>query len=162
MKKVLCWLPTVLLMIIIFFLSQANGIESSEMSHGVGDYIVDKLDGVLSFFLTEKDSFFNIKNLDKPIRKAAHISEYCMLSISLGYSLYISFELRGKVLFFWMEILTLIYACTDEFHQLFVMGRQGKIFDVLIDGIGGLFGVFIIYLILKNKKSRRQVYFNKK
>ena len=32
--------------------------------------------------------------------------------------------------------MTVCYAATDEFHQLFVPGRAGMVTDVLIDSIG--------------------------
>ncbi|MBQ3466792.1 MAG: VanZ family protein, partial [Oscillospiraceae bacterium] len=34
-----------------------------------------------------------------------------------------------------------LYACSDEFHQLFVPGRAGMFSDVLIDTVGVLFGL---------------------
>lgn len=40
-----------------------------------------------------------------------------------------------------------IYAATDEIHQLFVSGRSGRITDVLIDGCGAVAGTLIILLI---------------
>lgn len=30
----------------------------------------------------------------------------------------------------------MLYACTDEYHQLFVPGRSGQLRDVMIDAVG--------------------------
>lgn len=47
-----------------------------------------------------------------------------------------------------------LYACTDEFHQLFVPGRTGQIFDVLVDTLGATFGCLLVLGILKIKQTR--------
>ena|SRR3989344_2886376 len=42
----------------------------------------------------------------------------------------------------WFSLLTLsIYALSDEFHQIFVPGREFEIFDWFFDFIGGTAGV---------------------
>ena len=45
------------------------------------------------------------------------------------------------------SLFCFIYACTDEFHQLFVMGRSCEIRDVLIDTLGSFVGILIYYKI---------------
>ena len=47
-------------------------------------------------------------------------------------------------------IMTVVYAMTDEVHQLFVQGRAGRISDVLIDSIG----VTIITVLLWKKRQK--------
>ena len=34
--------------------------------------------------------------------------------------------------------MTVFYACSDEFHQLFIPGRAGLVSDVLVDSIGAM------------------------
>lgn len=46
-------------------------------------------------------------------------------------------------------LLSFLYACTDEIHQIFVPGRSAQFRDVLIDTLGASFGTLIAYLILK-------------
>lgn len=46
-------------------------------------------------------------------------------------------------------IISALYAASDEFHQLFVPGRAGRVSDVLIDSLGALLGV--LFFILLNK-----------
>ena len=43
----------------------------------------------------------------------------------------------------------IIYAITDEIHQLFIVGRSGSIIDVLIDSIGIFTGISIFLFINK-------------
>ena len=51
----------------------------------------------------------------------------------------------------------ILYAASDEFHQLFVPGRSGQITDVLIDSGGLLAGILLVVLIKSFyiKQSRR-------
>ena len=44
--------------------------------------------------------------------------------------------------------MTFLYACTDEFHQLFVPGRAGRFTDVLIDTTGGIIMLLFIALVI--------------
>ncbi len=46
-------------------------------------------------------------------------------------------------------LLSFLYACTDELHQVFVPGRSAQFRDVLIDTLGASFGAIITYLIVK-------------
>ena len=50
---------------------------------------------------------------------------------------------------------TAVYAATDEFHQLFVAGRSGRISDVCIDSAGALAGVVVFVLLAKFVKYVR-------
>ena len=42
-------------------------------------------------------------------------------------------------------IFSITYAFTDEYHQLFVFGREGSLNDVFIDSLGIFFAAFLIY-----------------
>ena len=44
-------------------------------------------------------------------------------------------------------VLSVIYAVTDEIHQIFVPGREGKISDVVIDSSGSFFGIGLFVLL---------------
>ena len=52
-------------------------------------------------------------------------------------------------------IFTFLYACSDEFHQLFIAGRAGQFKDVCIDSTGALIMLLIIYFINKRKDKKR-------
>ena len=74
------------------------------------------------------------------VRKAAHISAYFVLGI-LIYSLLKEYRLHIKHLIIASIALAMLYACTDELHQMFVPGRSGEVRDVLIDTAGAAAGV---------------------
>jgi len=44
-------------------------------------------------------------------------------------------------------IICVLYAISDEIHQLFVLGRSGEVGDVLSDGRGSLLGIFIVLIL---------------
>lgn len=70
-----------------------------------------------------------------PVRKGAHVTEYLCLYFAVLFALH-RWDLRGKRLFWTAFAMTVAYACTDEFHQLFVPGRSGQFTDVLVDSSG--------------------------
>jgi len=57
-----------------------------------------------------------------------------------------------KEIFLTTFILSILYASSDEFHQSFMVGRQGSLWDVLIDAIGIILGM---YLFARWKLSRK-------
>ena len=94
----------------------------------------------------EKELLNKAELIDYPVRKCAHMSEYAILTL-LGF-LTFSF-LYGRRRFLIPIGVTFLYACTDEFHQLFVPGRAGKFTDVLIDTTGGIIMLLFIALVTR-------------
>jgi VanZ family protein len=67
-------------------------------------------------------------------RKIVHMAEYALLCFLWWRALRTAApQARAVALAF---VLTVAYACTDEFHQRFVDGRHGTPVDVLIDSAG--------------------------
>ena len=73
-----------------------------------------------------------------PVRKLAHMTEYCLLAICVSLPLYV-YGLRGFALTFLAGILCVAFAASDEFHQTMVANRGPSVKDVGIDSIGVLF-----------------------
>jgi len=69
---------------------------------------------------------------DLVLRKLAHAAEFAMLGALLLRAL--GAERPALA-------LGIAYAASDEVHQLFVAGRRGSAFDVLIDAVGVSLGV---------------------
>lgn len=73
-------------------------------------------------------------------RKGAHLAEYFVLTILVIRILNFC-KVKSKD-FYWAAItLPLAYAFSDEIHQLFVFGREGKFLDVGIDFVGIALGL---------------------
>jgi VanZ family protein len=73
-------------------------------------------------------------------RKLGHITGYALLTLAWWWTL--QSVVRRPVL--WAVLISLAYACTDEFHQTFVRGREGTPRDVLIDAVGMAIAVGLI------------------
>lgn len=134
-------LLTLCVMLAIFCFSAQNADESQRLSDG---FLASLLGRVLELILPRLTE----KGMDFDIRKYAHMSEFFVLGVSCF--LYVSElrrwspDLRAAMLAFGFSLL---YAGTDELHQLFVPGRACRITDVLVDGIGILAGVTLARLI---------------
>ncbi len=86
------------------------------------------------------------------LRKMAHITEYFILTFLLYRALRNSFNLTGFYLPVFLASLSLLYAVTDEFHQVFVAGRHGCARDVLIDSIG-ILGFYLVSRIVRRREA---------
>ena len=98
-------------------------------------------------------SMNRLKQEEHILRKVAHASVYFVLFILVINFL---FQINKDYMLFYNYIgilVCFVYACTDEFHQLFVDGRSGEFKDVLIDTSGALlcclFFNLIYYLVRK-------------
>ena len=150
MKKNKYLILTILWMIFIFVMSQTPGNDSSKQSNFIVDIIIHILPitrDTLSFIV--RKCAHTIEAVQFPIRKAAHMTEYAILA----FLLYKTFIHKQNPLIK-SFIFTALYACSDEFHQLFISGRAGQIRDVCIDSTGALIMLLIIYFILKRKDKK--------
>ena len=94
------------------------------------------------------------------VRKCAHFTEYTVLGFSLGFTVEdligVSESGTGKVKSLFLAwVIGTLYACTDEFHQIYVPGRSGELRDVGIDCCGVLTGV-LLYTAYRHLKHRQQ------
>ncbi len=106
----------------------------------------------LIFYLSSTPNLKTNLEYDFILRKIAHIIEYFILTFFLHRAFKDSFDRDGFYLFLYPTILSVCYAASDEFHQLFVPGRGGSIRDVLIDAIG-IFGFYIVLKIFAVKQK---------
>lgn len=90
-------------------------------------------------------------------RKGAHVTEYAVFAVLLWWALRHS---RWGGAGGWSKkcargawVIATLFAATDEFHQLFVPGREGSIWDVLIDSCGAATGLFLLWLIGRWRKK---------
>lgn len=135
---VLCivsWALAAACMAVIFSFSQQSGVASQSLS-----------DGVLA-------RIFDVVGLLIPsavIRKLAHAAEFALLATLLFHALYRTCG-RGRPWLSWG--LTVLYAVTDEVHQIFIPGRACRFFDVCVDAVGALAGIlFCLFVVFLRKK----------
>jgi VanZ family protein len=84
------------------------------------------------------------------MRKTAHAVEFALLSFAVYYALKYD-RLPYRFTKYVTILIVLAVAVSDEFHQLWIMGRSGNPTDVLIDMCGCLIAVFIAAMTDKRK-----------
>ena len=151
MKKQIIILRIILIILLvivfinIFGFSSQDSEESGNLSRTITVSITKNIKEIQELKSDEKNEILD--TIEKVIRKLAHFSEYTLVGILL-MSLISTFNLKQINRFLISLGIGFLYACSDEFHQLFVPGRTAKFTDVLIDTAGVCIGCFIIYLIL--------------
>lgn len=120
-KNYIFWLPTLIWAGIIFAFSNHSVIRTSE------------------FFFA-----------DFILKKTAHFTEYLILFV-LVYRSFKNTIIPGKNKCLYLSlILTVLYAISDEIHQTFVPGREGRPRDVFIDSLGIVTAFYLINNWLAN------------
>ena len=104
--------------------------------------------GIIFYFSHQPDLSVGLSKVwNLVIAKSAHITEYFVLAILFLRALKIN-KFSGNRKIFLVAALAIIYACTDEWHQIYVLGRNASVIDVGIDSVG----VFLAVLWTKYSK----------
>ena len=153
-KIVISWLLVVLWMIGIFILSSMDSELSNAKSKDTINTVVESSVVVTNKDIS-KDNLNSIVNvLNKPLRKCMHSFVFFILVI-LFINAFNNSNIRNHRCYLLSIFLSFIYACFDEFHQLYVVGRTGQFMDIGIDMIGVLIGVLVFYIYGLLVKDRR-------
>jgi len=153
-KKIIAALCLAACMTVIFIFSSQNGEVSGELSGGITYWIAEKTVSGFSDMTPEKQTEI-VESMHLYVRKAAHFSVYALLGVIafINVSLYTS----KKAKCFLISLpFCLLYAASDEFHQLFTAERCGSPVDVMIDFSGSVTGTVAIFIILKLIASRNK------
>lgn len=137
LQKFLAWLALLVWLGVIFYFSHQSGDASMQLS-----------DGFLDSFESLFQNFLDYHTLSYIIRKIAHFTEYFILGL-LIYHLVKQYRVISKTEIIWMILFCVIYAMSDEFHQVFIGGRSPKVFDVIIDSLGSSLSILILQLLQK-------------
>lgn len=120
-------------MLLIFWFSSRNGVQSAAQS---------------SFLATLLARWTDPETATWLVRKTAHFCIYLILGFCVLRAMYF-WHVPRRRLFLAAWILCILYAGSDEFHQLFSAGRSGQFSDVFLDSMGSLMGCTISLLIIK-------------
>ena len=144
-RKVLFIVLVIIWMLIIFYFSHQQGTGSSNTSKKVSIVIVNIIDAKNKITQEQKEQMLNI--LEPILRKLAHYILYIIGGILIINSVnaYIKEDNKNTI---YSAYIGIIYAVSDEIHQLFINGRSGKVADVIIDSIGIFTGI-AIYMLMK-------------
>lgn len=153
-KKRVTFFVLVFWMAVIFFFSAQNGTQSSGISRSVGYGIAENRNRLFQWEMSEEKVAKQVEAMQLVIRKGAHMGEYALLAVCALLHI-CCYEKKPRRFWLWTWGFCIVFAATDEMHQLFVPGREGRVLDVCIDSIGSLMGVLafmLCYTKLWNKK----------
>ena len=145
LKNNIFFILSFIFMGIIFMFSNQPGNTSSNLSNNVEGLFKD-------FYIF--NFLFGIFN----IRKIAHFSLYFCLSYFIFKTVQ-KYKVSKLFTSIYLSVfLTFIYACSDEFHQLFVSGRGASFRDVLIDTFGAIccMSLILVFNFVKNHVKNKQ------
>lgn len=144
-KRILFIIMLLLTFFAIFQFSSQDADESGSLSEAVTSKIVDIISKVKT--LTPKDKLKYVNKLEPIIRKLAHFTMYTLVGIFvMGF--FCTFDIRNIYKVLWSLGIGVTYAATDEIHQYFTPGRGPRLFDVGIDSLGVLTGIFFMILLI--------------
>lgn len=138
--KILSWLAVILWMVLIFCLSAQVAEQSSKLSTGVTEIIIEIIQKVVPKVEIDIHHFGHV------IRKLAHFFSYLVLGV-LVLNAFQCCGINGHRSIVLSAVVCVLYAASDEIHQLYVPGRGGQIRDVIIDSSGACVG-FLLYVMM--------------
>lgn len=124
LRYVYYWLPPLVWMSIIFYMSSQHRITMTN---------------------SETEDFFAFKTL--------HVIEYAFLFFLLYRALTTLAFKKHQLTFIIAFLVASFYSMTDEFHQLFIPSRTGRVRDVFID----MGGMIIMYTIIRTIRVVRKL-----
>ena len=145
-KKVLNLILLVIWLGFIFYMSSKTADASTKDS----DFVINLLNSLGINLSGEFGEFASVI-----VRKCAHLTEY-MIVCMLLYNVLSDYMKVTKKIYIYSVLGVFLYACSDELHQQFVLGRAGRFTDVMIDTSGGIIGALVI--MFYNKMKSKKIY----
>lgn len=165
---ILTGLLVLAMMTVIFCFSAENAEQSTEQSGKVVDIVIDV--AVPDFDrkpVAEQQSI--LSKASHLVRKGGHFTEFSALGFFLMLHVFAagrrdetkapggSGRKSRRFRWLWALIPGVLYAASDEIHQIFSDGRGPSVLDVLLDSSGVIFGILvasaIVQLIRRGRKS---------
>ena len=148
-RMIINWILLIAWMLLIFLMSNQPAHISNQQSNSFIN--------MLAFFGIDLNS--KLGSLASfVVRKTAHFTEYAVLGF-FTYKAVSCDVLDRKKAVLTAQLISTGYASTDEIHQMFVPGREGKVFDVMIDSCGAFCGIMVSCITQKfiEKKKGNQI-----
>lgn len=133
------WMFVFLWMVLIFNLSAQPVEQSNSLSKGMAVKVVDTVNKVTP------GPEWSIDGLNHLVRKNAHFFTYLVLAVLLLIALKKANPKRVLI----AVGICVLYAISDELHQMFVPGRGPQLKDVFIDSAGAVVGAGVYQIANK-------------
>lgn len=137
------FLPAILWLAVIFFLSSQTGEQTAAISLAIARWLARLFPGV------------SLTSLHLALRKAAHIGVYFVEGALLFPALYGQKGRAGRALALIVALCALI-AVVDEAHKLAIPGRHCSWPEAALNFLGALPGVALALAIVKRKEKRER------
>jgi len=128
-----------LVMAVIFWFSSKDATASDTQSEGIVQTVAEVLE------IPKTDE--NLQNLSFTVRTLAHFLEFT----ALGFSVFLflcHFDKKTHQIFLFSLLWGVVYALSDEAHQLLSPGRTFQIVDLGVDTLGVLLGILISFVLV--------------
>jgi VanZ family protein len=131
--------------------AEASTTISSEVSNGIFTVLWAEYSE-----LPETEQIVIIKDSQLLVRKSAHFVAYFVLAFCICGAMN-TYKLKKIMIILFSWCGATAYAVSDEVHQLFVEGRAGRAYDVVLDSAGAASGValLMLFMMLYNFSKRR-------
>jgi VanZ family protein len=149
LKIAISWFAVFVCMSFIFYESNQSAAISENISKGIVKGGIDAAIGITKEKISEIDLSNLIVNVNNIARGYMHWIIFLILGLLLLNALMQtrkSFKNKLTVILISFSIC-LIYAISDETHQLFVPGRTFQLTDLLMDSSGSIVGIGVFWLI---------------
>lgn len=141
MKRWAALICTLALMALIFALSAQAGAVSQQLSGAA--LAAAEQTGADAFL----PGWFDARGYAN-IRKWAHVYLYAALGLSMAVTVHLWCPRPLPRQMALAALFCLLYAVSDEVHQLFVPGRAAQWQDVIVDALGFVPGIAAVWLFL--------------
>ena len=146
-KKIVLVTLTILWMTLIFMFSNQQSTKSTEKSQSLIRNTIVRVYKLFDSNISDERMNEIVDFWEVPVRKLAHFTEFFILGVLVFFT-FRAFNIKDIYL---MILFCFIYACSDEVHQLFVVGRDGNIIDTLIDGFGSTIAILLLHRLKERK-----------
>ena len=151
-RKTLSIVLVLVWMSLIFYMSNANGEQSGNLSRTI---IVKVVETFTDYREPNPEIDRIVDKYEIFVRKGAHFFEYAILAFLVMNMLFI-FEVKSKTLLI-SATICILYAISDELHQYFISERSGNVVDVMWDSSASLITSYVFYklILVRNKHERK-------
>jgi len=146
----------ILLLAVIFQLSNTPSIQVSDPKTWINETQYEKNLPIEKFFHKNGDfyrPYQNIHHKEFILHKISHVVFFSFLTVFA----YINFK-RHRLIKSWLFVT--LYAASDEIHQAFIVGRSGRMMDIVLDSTASFMTMFFIFIIIKMRERRKKIYSN--
>lgn len=159
-KRYFWWLPTLCIAGMIFYSSSQPYTQQDIRPYLSNQFELEWINTYFSFINFDyAGKEISVDNLGPAgfieffVRKAAHFCTNLALGICTYFALRGQSNKSGKFIYSaWL--LTILFACSDEYHQSLTGDRTPLYQDVVLDSIGAFVGIMLGHIWRKRNNSR--------